>query len=84
MDTWVHIFVACLLAGLLRTGLRKIGWWPDWEERARRREEEKQVLVAYREWRKNAGPGPASDVGVIRNRSPYTTRDGGSVEDRTS
>jgi hypothetical protein len=59
--TAFQIFLVVALKGALLVFLRKKGWWPDWEARARQREEEKRVLIAYREWRKNARSTPAAD-----------------------
>ncbi len=47
--------------------LVKLGWWPDWEARARKREEHKRVLVAYEEWCERTGTRPAADAGFASN-----------------
>jgi hypothetical protein len=47
--------------------LVKLGWWPDWEARARKREEHKRVLVAYEQWCERTGTRPAADPGVACN-----------------
>ena len=66
MTFWT-IAIVVALKGALVVVLRRKGWWPDWEERARRREEEQRVLVAYRQWRKNAGSGPSPDLRVTHD-----------------
>lgn len=58
MTFWT-IAVVVALKGALIALLKKFGWWPDWEERARQREEEKRVLVAYREWKRARADRPA-------------------------
>ena len=60
MGFWTIAGIVALKGAILGYA-RKRGWWPNWEERARRRAEEKKVLVAYREWRKaraNRSPDP--------------------------
>jgi hypothetical protein len=57
------------LKGALLTFLRWKGWWPDWEERARQREEEKKVLVAYRQWKRARADGTANPR-VTANSKP--------------
>lgn len=66
--TAVHIFAIVALKGALVTFLVWKGWWPDWEARARKREEHKRVLVAYEEWCERTGTRPAADAGVPTER----------------
>lgn len=63
MSFWT-IGLVVALKGALLIYLKEKGWWPDWEERARRRDEEKKLLRAYREWRKHARPGPSANPRV--------------------
>lgn len=64
MTTGLAIFLAAALKGGLLVLLKKKGWWPDWEQHAREREEDERVLRAYKEWRKGSGSGPAADPRV--------------------
>lgn len=72
MTFWIIALAVAIKAALV-VYLRKRGWWPDWEERALRREEEKRVLVAYREWRKHPGSRPPPDPRVTQKAvaNPY-------------
>lgn len=66
MEIWT-IAVGAVLAGALRVVLPKLGLWPDWEKRARRREEEKLVLRAYHKWRENPRSRPPADPRIARD-----------------
>jgi hypothetical protein len=55
------IFLIVAVKGTVVVVLTKLGWWPDWEARARRREEHKRVLVAYEQWCERTGTRPAAD-----------------------
>lgn len=48
------------LKGVLIAVLTKYGKFKTHEQRR----EERQVLLAYREWRKNAGPGPTTGAAI--------------------
>lgn len=63
-----EIFLIVALKGALVVLLGRFGWWPDWEQRARDRAEEKLVLRAYKEWRENAGPEAAAQARVVLDR----------------
>lgn len=65
-----EIFVVLALKGALVAVLTYFDLWPDWEARAKRREEDKKVLRAYHEWRKNAGPEAAAEASAILDRLP--------------
>ncbi len=60
MSAWT-IFLAVTLKGVVFTFLQWKGWLPDYTDRARRADEERLVLRAYREWRKNPGSRPPPD-----------------------
>jgi hypothetical protein len=60
--TAFEIFLIVALKGTLVAVFTKLGWWPDWEARARKREEHKRVLVAYEKWCERTGTRPAADV----------------------
>lgn len=76
--TALTIFVALLLKGALVVWLSKRGLWPDWEALAAEKAEEKQVLLAYKEWRKNGGPKPrastTSSTATVNDLLPEGTR----------
>lgn len=57
MDIWT-IALVVFLKGVLWTVLVKLGWIKSHEQRV----EERKVLLAYREWRKNAGTRPTADL----------------------
>jgi hypothetical protein len=42
-----------------------LGWYPNWEERAIKREQEKSVLRAYKQWRDDAGPEAAAKLRAV-------------------
>ena len=84
MEKWWVFALSMVLAGALRAWLRSKGWWPDWEERARQRREEKQLVRAYKKWRKNARPGEAADARIFLHRLANGSRDLGPVDDSTS
>lgn len=63
-----EIFVVVLIKGALVALLAKLGWWPNWEERAKRREEDARVLRAYHEWSENAGPEATAQVSIALDR----------------
>ena len=57
-----EIVLIVALKGAVVVALARLGWWPDWEQRARDREDEKLVLRAYHQWRKDAGPEAAAKL----------------------
>jgi hypothetical protein len=59
--TAFEIFLIVAVKGTLVAVFTKLGWWPDWEARARKREEHKRVLVAYEQWCERTGTRPAAD-----------------------
>jgi hypothetical protein len=67
--TMLTLGIALAIKGALVVWLSKIGAWPDWDKLAAEKREEKEVLLAYKEWRKNraAQPSaePASDRGAL-------------------
>ncbi len=64
------IALACFIKGIVIAILVKFGKWKTHEQRR----EERQVLVAYREWRKNAGSGPSTDPRIAAKRIPNIDR----------
>jgi sugar phosphate isomerase/epimerase len=77
-----EIFLIVALKGAVVVVLAKLGWWPDWEARAKRREEDKKVLRAYHEWREHAGPEAAAKVGVALEALPKRSRNRWSIKKR--
>lgn len=75
-----EIFVIVALKGAVVVVLAKLGWWPDWEERARQRQDEKRLLRAYRQWRKDAGPEAAANARVTLERFTRGSRHIGSAK----
>jgi hypothetical protein len=65
--TAFEIGLIVAVKGAVVVTLTKLGWWPDWEARARKREEHKRVLVAYEEWCERTGTRPAADPRVPRD-----------------
>jgi hypothetical protein len=65
--TAFQIFLVVALKGALVVFLTWKGWWPDWEARARKREEHKRVLLAYEKWCERTGTRPAADPRFIDN-----------------
>ena len=65
--TTLEIGIGIALKGVLVAFLAKMGWWPDWEKRALRREEHKRVIKAYEEWCEKTGERPAADHEALRN-----------------
>jgi hypothetical protein len=55
------IFAVIAIKGVLVAVLAKLGWWPDWEKRALRREEHKRVIQAYEGWCATTGKRPAAN-----------------------
>ena len=53
--TMLTLGIALAIKGALVVWLTKIGAWPDWDKLAAEKREEKEVLRAYKEWRKNGG-----------------------------
>ncbi len=51
-----EIVLIVALKGAVVAAFARLGWWPDWEQRARDRADEKLVLRAYKQWRNDAGP----------------------------
>lgn len=72
--TFGEIFMVVALKGAIVTGLSYFNLWPDWEARARKREEHKRVLLAYEEWCERTGTRPAADPGVIGKPLSNTKR----------
>lgn len=64
--SFTTIALVVFLKGVLFALLHKLGWFAKLEARAVQADEERLVLRAYREWRKNGGPGPAQPVRVAR------------------
>lgn len=59
--TALEIGLIVALKGAVAVVLTKLGWWPDWEERAYKREEAKRVFVAYEKWCERTGQRPFED-----------------------
>lgn len=59
--TALQIFIAVMLKGIIVAVLFKLGWWPDWEKRAFRREEHQRVIKAYEAWVAQTGHRPMLD-----------------------
>lgn len=68
--TFSTIALVVFLKGVLVTLLVKFGKFKSHEQRR----EERQVLLAYREWRKHSGPRPAADAGITPKRVANTQR----------
>lgn len=66
--TLSEIVLIVALKGAVVAVLAKLGWWPDWEQRARNREDEKLVLRAYKQWRNDAGPEAAAKLRTTLER----------------
>lgn len=66
----LEIGMIVALKGALVVVLVKLGWWPDWEKRALKREEHKRVLLAYEQWCEDTGTRPAADPRVIKDLLP--------------
>lgn len=62
MSTALAIFVGCAIAGVLRVVAYRKGWIRTPEQVAKDTQEEKEVLLAYKEWRKDAGPEASADL----------------------
>ena len=60
--TAFEIFMIVALKGAVVAVLHKLGWWPDWEVRDREVREEKALLLAYKKWRRDAGPDAAAEL----------------------
>ena len=65
MTTGEIILVVALKSAFVAI-LAKLGFWPDWEKRALRREEHKRVIKAYEEWCEKTGNRPAADHEALR------------------
>lgn len=63
--TAFEIFLIVFLKGLVVAVLAKFGWWPDWEKVDREKREEKALLRAYKQWRRDAGPDRAADLRTL-------------------
>lgn len=74
MSTGAIIFVSCFLKAALFGWLQHKGWMLTPEERAKRRVEEKKLLLAYREWRKDAGPEAAAELSTTLERFTQRAR----------
>lgn len=61
-----ELIAVFVIKGALVAFLAKMGWWPDWEKRALRREEHKRVVKAYEEWCEQTGERPAADHEALR------------------
>jgi hypothetical protein len=59
--TALEIGLIVAIKGGLVVVLTKLGWWPDWEKRALKREEHKRVVKAYEAWCEQTGQRPAAD-----------------------
>lgn len=59
--------IALAIKGALVVWLSKIGAWPDWDKLAAEKREEKEVLRAYKEWRKNGGAQARSNTPANRS-----------------
>lgn len=59
-----QIALVLFLKGAVVATFAKLGWWPDWVQRAKDREDEKLVVRAYKQWRKDAGPEAAAKLRV--------------------
>ena len=59
--TALEIGLIVCVKGALITAAVKLGWWPDWEKRAYRREESRRVFKAYEEWCDKTGRRPFED-----------------------
>lgn len=62
MTTFETIFVAVTLKGILLAVGYKRGWFRTPEQVVRDTQDERAVLRAYKEWRKDAGPDAAADL----------------------
>ncbi len=69
--SFTTIALAVFLKGVLIAVLTKYGKWKTHEQRR----EERQVLLAYRKWRKDTGAHPAEPVGVALKRIAERNRD---------
>ena len=67
MSTALTIFVVCLVKGVLLSVAYNRGWIRSPEQVGKDRMEEKAVLRAYREWRKNAGSAPSADPRIVHD-----------------
>ena len=83
MESWWVFILSMVLAGALRAWLQSKGWWFDWEKIDREKQEEKLVLRAYKEWRKNARPAEAADVSARLQRFTNRASNGRSIGNRT-
>lgn len=73
MTTAATIFAAVFIKGLFLAVAYKRGWMRTPEQYVQDYQEEKAVLLAYKEWRKNAGPKAAADLSR-RLASRYASR----------
>jgi hypothetical protein len=64
------VFVAAAIKGVLLSTAYKRGWIRSPEQVGKDRMEEKAVLRAYREWRKNPRSGKSSEPRVINKLIP--------------
>lgn len=80
--TFTEIFIAVALKGAIVTGLSYFNLWPDWEARARKREEHKRVLLAYEEWCERTGTRPAADPAVVDKLPTHLQGQVGAVKKR--
>lgn len=64
--TMLTLGIALAIKGALVVWLSKIGAWPDWDKLAAEKREEKEVLRAYKEWRKNGGAKAGADPAAHR------------------
>lgn len=61
-----EIFLAVAFKAVVVGVLAKLGFWPDWEKKALRREEHKRVIKAYEAWCEQTGQRPAADHDALR------------------
>lgn len=81
--TAFEIFVIVALKGALVVILAKFGFWPDWEKLDREKREEKLLLRAYKQWRKDAGPEAAAKLSVALHDFTDSAGNRRPVQNRT-
>lgn len=73
--TLLMLFVIGFLKAVILGTAYKLGWVRSPEQVGKDRLQEKQVLMAYREWRSSAGPDRAAEVSVaLKTRSETNKR----------
>lgn len=86
MPWWLTLAISTALAGALRVFLRNKGWWPDWEDLDQRDREEKVLLTAYRQWRKNRrthSPADRTPEASVHYGAAELPDDFGTIEERS-